>query len=119
MSLPYRQHHQLHRIETRLLRSDPRLARMLGMFGRLSAGQVMPSWEQMSPSKEGVRQAAALLAEAVTILAAGLRVLLSAALDFAIAVTRGDRALLRSRIWLRGRTWLHSTAAQPRSLRKE
>ena len=91
MSLHYRQRYQLHLIETRLRRSDPRLAGMLGIFGRLSAGQAMPFWEQMSSSKDGIRQAAALLAEAVTIVAAAFRVLLSAVLTFA-AATCGDRA---------------------------
>ncbi len=36
MSLSHRQQHQLHRIETGLLRSDPQLTAMLGVFGRLS-----------------------------------------------------------------------------------
>jgi epoxide hydrolase-like predicted phosphatase len=59
MSLHHRQRHRLHLIETRLLRSDPQLAGMPGMFGRLSVGQAMPSWEQMSSRKGGIRQAAA------------------------------------------------------------
>jgi hypothetical protein len=92
MSLYYRQQYQLHLIETRLLRSDPRLAGMLGIFGRLSVGQAMPSWEQVSSRKDGIRQAATLLAEAVTIAAAALSVLLCAVLAFGTAVVRGDRA---------------------------
>ena len=44
MSLNRRQRHQLHRMEARMLRSDPKLVEMLGVFGRLSAGQRMPSW---------------------------------------------------------------------------
>jgi hypothetical protein len=86
MSLHYRQQYKLRLIETRLLRSDPRLAGMLGMFGRLAVGQAMPSWEQMSSRKDGIRQAAALLAEAVTGVAAALRVLLSSALAFVTTV---------------------------------
>ena len=60
MILSYRQQHQLHRIETGLLRSDPQLTAMLGVFGRLSAGEVMPSWEQVPTRRDRVRQAAAL-----------------------------------------------------------
>ena len=114
MSLHYRQRYQLHLIETRLLRSDPRLAGMLGMFGRLSVGQAMPSWEQMSSRRDSIRQAAALLAEAVTIAAAAFRVLFSAVVAFVTAVVCGGRARLlglqrgrtRRPVPRRGRVWL-------------
>jgi hypothetical protein len=43
MSLSHHQQHQLFRIEAGLLRADPRLGAMLTVFGKLSAGQVMPS----------------------------------------------------------------------------
>jgi hypothetical protein len=46
MSLSHHQR-QLHRIESALLGADPQLAEMLGIFGKLSAGQAMPSWEQV------------------------------------------------------------------------
>ena len=49
MSLSHRQQHQLHRIETGLLRSDPQLAAMLGVFGRLSAGEAMPARPPSTP----------------------------------------------------------------------
>lgn len=39
MSLSHRQQHQLYRIEADLLQSDPQLAAMLGVSGRLSAGR--------------------------------------------------------------------------------
>ena len=52
----------------------------------------MPSWEQITSRDNGIRRAAALLAEAVTVVAAVLRVLLSAVLAVATAVVRGDRA---------------------------
>jgi hypothetical protein len=52
MSLRYREQGQLRRIETGLLRSDHHLAAMLGMFGRLYAGQGMPAREQV-PSRQG------------------------------------------------------------------
>ncbi len=43
MSLSHHHQRHLHRIETGLLRSDPQLAAMLGVFGRLSAGEAMPA----------------------------------------------------------------------------
>jgi len=43
MILSHHQQHQLQRIETGLLGSDPQLTAMLGIFGKLSAGQTMPA----------------------------------------------------------------------------
>ena len=54
MSLNHRQLHRLHRIESGLLRSDPQLAAMLAMFGRLSGGQHMPAWEQIATRPDRV-----------------------------------------------------------------
>ena len=65
MSLNYRQQRQLQRIESLLLRSDPQLAAMLAMFGRLAAGQRMPVREQAATRLDRIRQAAALIAMAV------------------------------------------------------
>lgn len=43
MSLSHHhQQRQLYRIEAGLLRADPLLAEMLGIFGKLSADQAMP-----------------------------------------------------------------------------
>jgi hypothetical protein len=86
MNLHYR---QLHRIEIRIQRSDPQLAGMLGIFGRLFADQAMPSWEQRSFRKNRIRQAAGLLAEAATLAAAALAFLLKAVLAFVTVVVRG------------------------------
>ncbi len=58
MSLSHHQQHQLYRIETGL-RADPQLGEMLGIFGKLSAGQAMPSWEQVPTRRDRVRQATA------------------------------------------------------------
>jgi len=83
MSLSHYEQSRLSRIEASLCRSDPKLAGMLGMFGRLCAGQRMPAWEQ-APSRLGqIRQAAALLAAA--------RLLLAAARALA-AIVQGGRA---------------------------
>ena len=86
MSLSHHQQRQLHRIETGLLRADPQLAAMLGIFGKLTAGQAMPSWEQVPARRDRVRHAAALTVEAVTLAAAATGLLLSAILALLIVV---------------------------------
>ena len=86
MSLSHHHQRQLHRIETGLLGADPQLAEMLGIFGKLSAGQAMPSWEQVPTRRDRVRQAAALAVEAVTLAAAAIGLLLSAILASVIVV---------------------------------
>lgn len=55
---------RLRRIQASLCRSDPKLAGMLGVFGRLCAGRRMPAWEQAPSRLDRIRQAAALLAAA-------------------------------------------------------
>jgi hypothetical protein len=92
MSLNHCQRHQLHRIEARMLRSDPQLAEMLRVFGRLSAGQRMPTWEHVATRPDRIRQAAALIAEAITLMAAAIRLLLVAVLALFAAVVIGGRA---------------------------
>jgi len=111
MSLNHRQRYQLHLIETHLLVSDPRLAGMLGIFGRLCAGQGMPAGEQVPSRQVRLRHAAALLAEAVTLAASALRLLLravlalvSAVLAVVTAVVQGGRT--RPSATKRGRTRL-------------
>ena len=85
MSLSHHQQRQLHRIETGLLRADPQLAAMLAIFGKISAGQAMPSWEQVPARRDRVRQAAALAVQAVTLAAAATGLLLSAILTLLLA----------------------------------
>ena len=84
MSLSHHQQRQLHRIESGLLGADPQLAEMLGIFGKLSAGQAMPSWEQVPTRRDRVRQAAALTVQAVTLAAAATGLLLTAILTLLI-----------------------------------
>ena len=86
MSPSHHQQRQLHRIETGLLRADPQLAVMLGIFGKLSAGQAMPSWEQVPTRRDRVRQAAALTVQAATLAAAAIGLLLSAILALLIVI---------------------------------
>ena len=86
MSFSHHHQRQLHRIETGLLRADPQLAEMLGIFGKISAGQAMPSWEQVPTRRDRVRQAAALAVQAVTLAAAAIGLLLSAILALVIVV---------------------------------
>jgi hypothetical protein len=92
MSLNHRQLHRLHRIESGLLRSDPQLAAMLAMFGRLTAGQHLPTWEQLATRPDRIRQAAALIVTAVTVLAAAIAHLLVAVRGLVSAIVMGDRA---------------------------
>jgi Protein of unknown function (DUF3040) len=84
MSLSHHQQRQLHRIESGLLGADPQLAAMPGIFGKLSAGQVMPAWEQVPTRRDRVRQAAALTVQAVTLAAAATGLLLTAILTLPI-----------------------------------
>ena len=86
MSLSHHHQRQLYRIESGLLQADPQLAAMLGIFGKLSASQAMPSWEQVPTRRDRVRQAAALTVQAVTLAAAAVGLLLSAILALVIVV---------------------------------
>jgi hypothetical protein len=85
MGLSHHQQHQLHRIETGLLRSDPQLTAMLGMFGRLSAGEAMPAWEQVTSRQQSIRQAAVLIVTVTTVVAEAIGLLLRAVLALVIA----------------------------------
>ena len=86
MSLSHHHQRQLYRIESGLLGADPQLAEMLGIFGKLSAGQAMPSWEQLLTRRDRIQQAAALTVEAITLAAAAIGLLLSAILALLIVV---------------------------------
>ena len=86
MSLSHHHQRQLYRIESGLLGADPQLAEMLGIFGKLTAGQAMPAWEQVPTRRDRVRHAAALTVQAVTLAAAAVGLLLSAILALLIAV---------------------------------
>jgi len=86
MILSHHQQHQLQRIETGLLGSDPQLTAMLGIFGKLSAGQTMPAWEQVPTRRDRIQRAAALTVEAITLAAAAIGLLLSAVLALLIVV---------------------------------
>jgi hypothetical protein len=92
MSLSPHHQNQLHLIEASLLRSDPQLAARLSVFGRLCAGQAMPAWEQVSGRHDRIRQAAALIAETISVAAAAIFLLLRAVLALAAAVVQDGRA---------------------------
>jgi hypothetical protein len=92
MSLNHRQQHQLHRIESRLLRSDPQLAAKLAVFAGLSAGQRMPTWEHLATRLDRIRQAAALIAKAIAVIIAALGLLISAVRALLTAIVIGSRA---------------------------
>ena len=92
MSLNYRQQRQLQRIESLLLRSDPQLAAMLAMFGRLSAGQRMPVRGQAATRLDRIRQAAAMIGKAVAAMFAAIDLFVSAVLALFTALIMGSRA---------------------------
>ena len=93
MSLSHHQQRQMYRIEAGLLRADPQLAAMLGIFGKLSAGQAMPAWEQVPARRDRVRQAAALTVQAIILAAAAIGLLLRAilALVLVLVIAAGTR----------------------------
>ena len=86
MSLNYRQQHQLHRIESRLRRSEPHLAAMLTVFDRLSAGQCLPAWEQVPVRRDRIGRAASQIARAVVIIAATVIILVRAVVALTTAL---------------------------------
>jgi len=92
MSLSPHHQDQLHLIEAGLLRSDPQLAARLSVFGRLCAGQAMPAWEQVSCRHDRIRQAAALIAETISVMAAAIFLFLRAVFALVAAVVQGGRA---------------------------
>jgi hypothetical protein len=92
MSLSHHHQNQLHLIQAGLLRSDPQLAARLSVFGRLCAGQAMPAWEQVSSRPDRIRQAAALIAETISVVAAAIFLFLRAVLALVAAVVQGGRA---------------------------
>jgi len=61
-------------------RSDPQLAALLSVFGRLRACEAMPACEQVSSRQDRIRQAAALIAETISVVAAAIFLLLRAVL---------------------------------------
>ena len=92
MSLSPHHQNQLHLIQAGLLRSDPELAARLSIFGRLSAGQAMPAWEQVSGRHDRIRRAAALTAETISVAAAAIFLFFRAVLALAAAVVPRGRA---------------------------
>src|SRR5256885_11557815 len=92
MSLSHHHQNQLHLSQAGLLRSDPQLAARLSVFGKLSAGQAMPAWEQVSSRPDRIRQAAALIAETISVVAAAIFLFLRAVLTLVAAVAAGGPA---------------------------
>ena len=86
MSLNHHHQRQLYRIQAGLRRADPQLAAMLGIFGKLSAGQAMPPWEQVPTRRDRARAAAALIVQAITLAAAATGLLLRAILALVLVL---------------------------------
>jgi len=78
MSLSHHHQNQLHLTQGRPPPVRPQLAARLSMFGRLSAGQAMPAREQVSSRHDRIRQAAALIAETISVVAAAIFLFLRA-----------------------------------------
>jgi hypothetical protein len=91
MSLTHHERYRLYRIESSLLRSDPQLASKLAVFARLSAGQRMPASEQVATRLDRIRQATALIAEAITAISAAVGFLVGAVRTLLCAIV-GRRA---------------------------
>ena len=92
MSLSPHYQNQLHLIQAGLLRSDPQLVARLSIFGRLCADQAMPAWEQVPCRHDRIRQAVALTAETISVVAAAIFLFLRAVLALVAAVVPGGRA---------------------------
>ena len=98
MSLTHHERHQLYRIEASLLRSDPQLSALLAVFARLSAGQRMPTWEQLATRLDRIRLAAAMIAQATTMIAQAITAtaaavgFLAAAISTLLSAIVGRRA---------------------------
>jgi hypothetical protein len=88
MSLSHHHQNQLHLIQAGLLRSDPQLAARLSIFGQLCADQAMPAREQVSRRHDRIWQAAALIAETISVAAAAIFLFLRAVLALVAAVAR-------------------------------
>jgi hypothetical protein len=86
---------------------------MLGIFGKLSAGQAMPSWEQVPIRRDRIRQAAALTVQAITLAAAAIGLLLSAIFALLIVVDFGHAGQLITRALAAARTALAAAAPNP------
>jgi hypothetical protein len=78
MSINHHQQRQLYRIESRLSRSEPHLAAMLTVFGRLSAGQCLPAWEQVPSRQDRIGEAIARIVQAVVAIAATVIIVIRA-----------------------------------------
>ena len=88
MSLSYCEQRQLRGIEARLLGSEPHLAGMLEMFGRLYRGQDMPASEQVASRQGSDRRAAKRTAAAFSAVAVAICVMFSAAVSLIASVRR-------------------------------
>jgi hypothetical protein len=80
MSIPYRQRRRLRHLRRSFCLADPRVAAMLSMFSRLSAGEAMPAQERVQrrvpkPVRTLARVAWALLSLCGRVLVAGGRLL--------------------------------------------
>jgi hypothetical protein len=91
MSLPYRQQRQFGVIEAGLRQSDPQLAAILAMFGRLCAGDRMPAWEELRSGQGRLSRAVNRILTAIAAAATAVSAQLRAALALITCAIRGAR----------------------------
>jgi hypothetical protein len=93
MGLSFRQWWQLRGIEHGLCRSDPHLAAMLAIFAKLSAGETVLGREQVHRPGTWVRPVLAVLAAAMSCLAAAVGWVPGRAAQLGASVRRLGRAV--------------------------
>jgi hypothetical protein len=93
MRLSFRQWWQLRGIEHGLRRPDPRLASMLAIFAKLSAGEAVLGREQVHRPGTWVRPVLAVLAAAMRCLAAAVAWVPGRAAQLGASVRRLGRAV--------------------------
>jgi hypothetical protein len=105
MTIRNQDQHKLRLIKFGLLRSDPQLVAMMNVFSGLTAGQGMPSWEQMPTRGDRVREAAALIVVALVIAftAALLMLRRLAAMVTAVVIRPSAQSMAFHEVCTRGR----------------
>ena len=104
MTIRKQDQHKLRLIKFGLLRSDPQLIAMMNVFSGLTAGQEMPSWEQMPTRRDRVREAAALIVVALVtaFTAALLRLRELAAMVNSVVIRPSARGAASYEVCIRG-----------------
>ncbi len=105
MTIRNEDQHKLRLIKFGLLRSDPQLVAMMNVFSGLTAGQDMPSWEQMPTRGDRVREAVALIVVALVVAFTAALLMLRglAAMITAVVIRPSARSMACHEVSTRGR----------------